>query len=68
MKDFHSHILQQEGFIITIGHGQFFKAFQLGLKQGYTASPEWMTLFRQEEVNNPIKNGEIIKINQRSAL
>jgi broad specificity phosphatase PhoE len=63
VNDFHAQILKQQGFIVAIGHGQFFKAFQLGLIHGFRASSAWMNLFRQEELANPIKNGEIVQIN-----
>ncbi|MFA5960447.1 MAG: histidine phosphatase family protein [Tatlockia sp.] len=59
---FHHLLCEQKGFVIAVGHGHFFKAFQHGLIHGFTASPEWMRLFRQEEVAQPIKNGEIVQL------
>ncbi|MDP1604265.1 MAG: histidine phosphatase family protein [Legionella sp.] len=51
-----------KGFVVVIGHGQFFKAYQLGLHYGFNASAVWMKRYREEETHNPIKNGEIIKL------
>lgn len=47
------------GFILVVGHGQFFKAYQLDLQRPYNASPEWMRWFRAQESTKPMKNCEI---------
>ncbi|WP_045094800.1 histidine phosphatase family protein [Legionella fallonii] len=60
---FHNEIIKQQGFVVVIGHGQFFKAYQMGLTHGFAPNSEWMSLFRQQETANPIKNGEICKLN-----
>lgn len=62
VASFYQLIRQQEGYAVAIGHGQFFKAFQLGLEHGFTVSSDWMRLFREEETKNPLKNGEIVKL------
>lgn len=62
IEQFHRKISQASGFIVVVGHGQFFKAWQLGLTHGFHASPAFMQLYRQEELLNPIKNGEIIEL------
>lgn len=59
---FYQYITQQSGYIVAVGHGQFFKAFLLGLEHGFALSSTWMGLFREEETNNPIKNCGIIKL------
>lgn len=59
---FYKQLSTLQGFVIAVGHGQFFKAFQLGLKHGYIASNQWMQMFRQQVVEDPIKNGEIIQL------
>lgn len=58
---FQAEIVKQQGFVVVVGHGQFLKAYQLGLTYGFTLNPEWMSLFRQQETANPMKNGEIVK-------
>ncbi|MCP0913164.1 MULTISPECIES: phosphoglycerate mutase family protein [Legionella] len=59
---FYQAVLKMRGFVIAIGHGQFFKAFQLGLTHSFTPDANWMRLFRKLETLNPIMNGEIIKL------
>lgn len=59
---FYSYLNELDGYIIVIGHGQFFKAFQLGLTLGFEINKQWMYLYRQAETTNPIKNGEIIQL------
>ncbi len=59
---FQTEIVKQRGFVVVIGHGQFLKAYQLGLTYGFALTPEWMSLFRQQETANPMKNGEILKL------
>lgn len=58
---FHQALLNNNGFLVIFGHGQFFKAFLLGHQHGFLATSEWMTLFRQQETTHPLSNGEIIK-------
>ena len=59
---FHQEIIQQQGYIIVVGHGQFLKAYQFGLIHGFTVSAAWMQLYHEKETSEPIKNGEIVKI------
>lgn len=62
VHQFHRNIMKHQGFIVAVGHGQFFKAYQLGLLHGFQASAAWMKRFRQEEIKKPMKNGEIYRI------
>jgi broad specificity phosphatase PhoE len=62
VEHFNAEILKQKGFVVVIGHEQFLKAYQLGLSHGFLLNSQWMSLFRQEVTNNPIKNGEIFKL------
>ncbi|MCA0404241.1 MAG: histidine phosphatase family protein [Proteobacteria bacterium] len=62
VKVFHDNILKKQGFIFTIGHGHFLKAFQLGLKYGFDINSKWMSLYREKETENPIKNTEIFQL------
>lgn len=59
---FHTYVLQQKGFVIAVGHGQFFKAFLLGLEHGFEMNRPWMAFYREKETQNPLKNGEIIQL------
>lgn len=62
LTHFHEQLQEQEGFVIAIGHGQFFKAYVLALELGFHLSPSWMRQFRQYEASHPMKNSEIFKI------
>jgi broad specificity phosphatase PhoE len=62
VADFYQYIIQQKGYVITVGHGQFFKAFQLGLTHGFSVSSEWMYLFREQERLDAMKNGELVTL------
>ncbi len=62
LVQFQEKLLEQSGFILIMGHGQFFKAYLLGLQYGFVATQNWMRLFRKEETQHPIRNGEIIKV------
>lgn len=59
---FHEQLCKLRGFIVAVGHGQFFKAYQLGLTYGFQISPEWMKLFRQQETMNPIRNSQLVQL------
>ncbi len=62
LLQFHEQLCKQQGFVVVVGHGQFFKAYQLGLTYGFQATSEWMHLFRQQETMHPIKNSELLKL------
>lgn len=62
VAQFYEQVIQLEGFVVAVGHGQFFKAFLMGLQSGFEASPQWMRQFRAEETRHPIHNGEIIRL------
>lgn len=59
---FHDEIMKMQGYVVAIGHGQFFKAFQLSLSYGTVPDSHWMQNFRTQETLSPIKNGEIVKL------
>ncbi|WJF91710.1 histidine phosphatase family protein [Paraburkholderia bonniea] len=54
--------LEVDGLVVAVGHGQFFRAFTLGLAQGFDATPAWMRQFRSYEMAQPLRNGEILKL------
>lgn len=62
VKNFHERLLSKTGYLVVFGHGQFFKAYLFGLDRGFFATPAWMEQFRAEETQNPLRNGEIIKL------
>lgn len=62
IEHFHLQLSKLEGFVVVIGHGQFFKAYLLGLKYGFISSKTWMKRYREEETTAPINNGEILKL------
>ncbi len=63
LRDFHERLLAAEGdFIIVVGHGQFFRGYQLGRSEGFTVSAEWMKRYRTEETARPMANCEVIEL------
>ncbi|MGO4221627.1 histidine phosphatase family protein [Lysobacter sp. TAF61] len=62
LRAFHERLWQQSGRVVTFGHGQFLRAFTLGLRDGFSGSREAMLKFRQAEVSKPVRNGEIITV------
>ncbi|KTD60071.1 histidine phosphatase family protein [Legionella shakespearei] len=59
---FHDSLLAMEGYVVAVGHGQFFKAFQLGLTYGFNPDKKWMQQFRTQETTFPLGNGEVMKL------
>jgi len=63
LHDFHRRLLVLDGdFVIVVGHGQFFRAYLLGLSEGFAVSAEWMKGYRTAETARPMANCEIIEI------
>ena len=63
LRDFHRRLLALDcSYVIAVGHGQFFRAYMMGLTDGFTATPEWMVRYRTVETGNPVANGEIIEL------
>lgn len=63
LRDFHERLLKLDGgFVIAVGHGQFFRAYMIGLTAGFDATPDWMRRYRATEVATPIANGEIVEL------
>lgn len=50
------------GFVVVVGHGQFFAAYRFALDNGFEASPDWMRRYRVFETASPMRNGEIVKL------
>jgi broad specificity phosphatase PhoE len=69
LGDFHRRLLDFEsGFVIAVGHGQFFSAYLLGLQQGFDVTADWMKGYRTAETTSPIANCEIIEPNAASIV
>jgi broad specificity phosphatase PhoE len=63
LHDFHHRLLALgDGFVVVIGHGQFFRAYQLGQRKGFAVSAEWMKDYRSAETARPMANCEIIAL------
>jgi broad specificity phosphatase PhoE len=63
LHDFHQRLLALDGnFVVVIGHGQFFRAYQLGRSEGFGATPEWMKQYRTAETSQPMENCEIVAL------
>jgi probable phosphoglycerate mutase len=63
LLDFHRRLLAADGdFAVVVGHGQFFRAYQLGQREGFAVSAEWMKRYRAEETARPMANCEIVEL------
>jgi probable phosphoglycerate mutase len=56
LRAFHARLWQQEGRVVVFGHGQFLRAFALGLREGFSDSREAMLRFRKAETARPWRN------------
>lgn len=65
VQAFDSLVSTKKGFIVVVGHGQFFKAFMLNKAQKYDGTPQWMKMYREKETAHPVKNGEVIRVDIR---
>jgi hypothetical protein len=63
LLDFHGRLLALDGdFVVAVGHGQFFRAYQQGLCKGFAVSADWMERYRGAETSRPMANCEIIEL------
>ncbi|HUJ47936.1 MAG TPA: phosphoglycerate mutase family protein [Rhizomicrobium sp.] len=63
LRDFHQRLFAlDDAFVVVIGHGQFFRACELGLAKGFAVTGEWMKQYRAMETANPMANGEIVEL------
>jgi len=63
LGDFHRRLLALDGgFVVVVGHGQFFRAYLLGESEGFAVSAEWMKQYRTAETARPMANCEIIEL------
>ncbi|WP_158213178.1 histidine phosphatase family protein [Pigmentiphaga sp. NML080357] len=62
LREFHERVQKLGGFVVAVGHGQFFHAYQQALTMGLEATPQWMRNFRATDLLSPIENGQIVRI------
>ncbi len=60
IQNFDKRLHECHGYIVVVGHGQFFKAYDIGKHRGFAPTKEWMKMFREEETSRPIANCEIL--------
>lgn len=67
LADFHRRLCAiNGGFAIVVGHGQFFRAWQLARAEGFPVSGEWMKRYRMVETARPMANCEIIELTEEA--
>jgi broad specificity phosphatase PhoE len=63
LLEFHHRLISiDDDFVVVVGHGQFFRAYLLGQKEGFTVSSDWMKRYRNEETARPMANCEIVEL------
>lgn len=62
LRAFDERVRTLPGFIVAVGHGQFFHAYQLALASGLEATPPWMRRFRETDLASPIENGQVVRV------
>ncbi len=63
VQNFHDRLLKRsEGFVVAVGHGQFFRALLMALTEGFATTPEAMRRYRAAETAEQIANGAIIEL------
>jgi len=62
VQDFKQRLNNKTGFVVVVGHGQFFKAYQLSLTEEFSATANSMRRFREYEAAKPMANCEIMQI------
>jgi len=61
LRTFHERVRTLRGFVVAVGHGQFFHAYRRALALGLEITPQWMRGFREADLASPIGNGEIVR-------
>jgi broad specificity phosphatase PhoE len=63
MNDFHRRLQALDGgFVVAVGHGQFFSGYLLGLDDGFAVTADWMRRYRAHETGRPMANCEIVAL------
>jgi broad specificity phosphatase PhoE len=69
LGDFHRRLLAfNGGFVIAVGHGQFFRAYQRAQDEGFAGTADWMKGYRSAETARPMANGEVIELSAELKL
>lgn len=61
LRAFRQRLIERGGFIVAVGHGQFFRACLWTDIHGFAATPQAMAAWRAAEIATPMANGEIIE-------
>lgn len=61
LRAFDALLVRQRGFVLVVGHGQFFSAYALGRRIGFAVSRAWMLQFRQAETAAPLRHFEVLR-------
>ena len=65
LGDFHRRLSALDGgFVVAVGHGQFFRAYLWGRDRQFAVAPEWMREYRLTETAQPMANGEVIELKE----
>ena len=63
LRDFHRQLLALDaGFVVAVGHGQFFRAYLFAHTEGFSVDAEWMKAYRAAEIARPMANCEIVEL------
>ena len=63
LGDFHRRLQALDGgFVIAVGHGQFFRAYLMARNDGFAETADWMRKYRLAETALPMANGEVIEL------
>lgn len=62
VRMFHQRLTEQSGFVVAVGHGQFFGAYLLGLTRGYVPSAQLMRDFHHHVSTREMRNGQIVEV------
>ena len=63
LRDFHRRLSAVDGgFVVAVGHGQFFRAYLLSRGGSFAGTPELMKGYRAAETAQPIANCEVIEL------
>jgi len=63
LRDFHRRLSAVDGgFVVAVGHGQFFRAYLLSRGASFAATAEWMKAYRAGETAQPMANCEVIEL------
>ncbi|GAA0514593.1 histidine phosphatase family protein [Pigmentiphaga daeguensis] len=61
LRAFHERVQTLNGFVVAVGHGQFFHAYRRALAMGLEVTSQWMRGFRAADLASPLGNGEIVQ-------